>query len=424
MRISVATGLDLPPAQRGEATWLFMGISTALMMAVNVHVFGSIWAAFMVALCLAVLYLGRIGMMARFVRQPILILLPCIMVLSCLWSEEFKVSLSLGLQTLLTTITGVTIAQCTTNRQFLHVIFAATSLTCLGCLIHGGQGPSATGDVLIGYLGSKDAMGLFAYTSFMTALAVMIDRHGPTKLRLVALVMALIELRIATMVHATAAILALGIGSCIFLGSYLILSRFKISRLLSYFLIFLIAIAFVCFCSELVDLFLDVASKSFGKDATLTGRTVLWQQAIDLFKDSPLLGHGYRAFWVGKSLEAHRLLYMMHVDDGRAFHFHEQYLETLADTGIVGFAALVATIVIFGNRLWRNVVHRPSVFADYSLAIMVVYFIRLALETAFLPFCLDVMIFYGLAAAAMRKSIHLTKRDLTPPQQSPTPALS
>ena len=395
-------GLDRPTAAPVSASPLFVGISTALVIAVNIRTLGTLWAVFMVALCLAILYLGRKGMIERLVRQPILILLPCLFPLSCLWSDMFTVSLSLGLQTLLVTLTAITIAQCTSNQQFLLITFLAVGAVCIACLIHGGQGASAHGPVLIGFLGSKDAMGLFAYSGVMASLALMLDKHYSGKLRLLAVAVGAVEFWIATNVNATAALISLILGIGIFLLVYFLLAKFKIMRWASYAIMLTLVLAILAFASELAQLFLQFADDHLGKDATLTGRTLLWDKAMELAHDAPILGHGYREFWVGPDLGAKRLLAMQGVTDGRGFHFHQQYLEVLVDTGLVGLTALVLTLAVFTQRIWKSAVVSPSYFSAYAFAVMAVYMTRLVLETSFLPFSFDMMMIYGLAAAAMK----------------------
>lgn len=392
------------PMQEEGATPLFIGISTMLFIAVNIRMLGTIWAVFMVLLCLAILYMGRSGIIMRFLRQPVLVLLPCIFALSCLWSDVFKVSLSLGLQTLLTVVTAVTVAQCTTIRQFLFIVFLSTSIASIGCILHGGQGPSAHGPVLIGFLGSKDAMGLFAYLGVMTCIALMFDRENSSTLRRFALGICFIQLYIATTVHASAAIVALALGITIFFATYFVLARWVLARWAFYFVIILAGLTIWLAGNELMELFFEFTSKHLGKDSTLTGRTLLWDKALALFLDSPILGHGYRAYWVSDDLSARRLLFMMGSPDGRGFNFHQQYLEVMADTGSLGLSALLITFAIFTYHIWKSVGTMPNYFSAYAFTILVVYLIRWKLESSFLPFSFDMMMFYGLATLAMKRT--------------------
>ncbi|MFZ4540970.1 MAG: O-antigen ligase family protein [Rickettsiales bacterium] len=390
-------------AETEKASLLFMCVSTLLLIAVNVRIFGTTGAILVVLLAVGVLYLGRATIIPRLLRQPVLIMLPCFFVISCLWSDIFSSTLSVALQTLLSTIAALTIAQGMTHRQFLHSIFIATSVICIGCILHGGQGPSATGDVLIGFLGSKDAMGTFAYSAAMTSLAVMLDTGSSLKLRGLAFPLLFVETWIATHVNAATSVIAVGLGFIIFFSTYFILSKYRIVRWLCYYAIIAIVLGFIIFTSDFVDLFLYVSSNHLGKDSTLTGRTILWEQAIALFHDSPLVGHGYRGFWLGDSMDARRILESMNIGDPRGFNFHQQYLEILADTGIIGFTMLVTTLVVFARTIWKSVYQQRSIFTAYAFTILVIYYARFILETAFVPFSFDMMMVYGLAAAAMKR---------------------
>jgi len=78
-------------------------------------------------------------------------------------------------------------------------------------------------------------------------------------------------------------------------------------------------------------------------------RTLQWRAAIEGFKDRPLLGYG---------LENHNLVWSAHFDPGiygiatEIFdRTHNQFLETLATTGLIGIAALLAIWVAIGVTL-------------------------------------------------------------------------
>lgn len=60
---------------------------------------------------------------------------------------------------------------------------------------------------------------------------------------------------------------------------------------------------------------------ALGKDASLTGRTDVWEFVIDRIKDRPILGYGFGTFWNGldgKSayvVRAVRWLFLMRIMD-------------------------------------------------------------------------------------------------------------
>src|SRR5882762_6482814 len=78
-------------------------------------------------------------------------------------------------------------------------------------------------------------------------------------------------------------------------------------------------------------------------------RTMQWRAAIDGFKDRPLLGYG---------LENHNLVWSAHFDPGiYRFHTdifdrtHNQFLETLATTGLIGTIAFLGIWIAIGVTL-------------------------------------------------------------------------
>ena len=80
-------------------------------------------------------------------------------------------------------------------------------------------------------------------------------------------------------------------------------------------------------------------------------RTMQWRAAIDGFKDRPLLGYG---------LENHNLVWSAHFDPGIYRldtdiydRTHNQFLETLATTGLVGTAAFLGIWLAIGLTLVR-----------------------------------------------------------------------
>lgn len=89
----------------------------------------------------------------------------------------------------------------------------------------------------------------------------------------------------------------------------------------------------------------DVVLGAFGKDSTLTGRTYLWQQGLDAAKAAPIFGIGYQAYWVQGFAEAERLWEEFYITARSGFHFHNTYIETAVETGLVGLVLL--SLVLF-----------------------------------------------------------------------------
>jgi O-antigen ligase len=98
---------------------------------------------------------------------------------------------------------------------------------------------------------------------------------------------------------------------------------------------------------------------SFGRDATFSGRTLLWQGAIDVAADNhPTFGAGYRAFWTESA-----------ADDVRAYiphwgslpdHGHNGYLDIWLELGAVGAVLFALFIILTLFRLLRRIVAEPN----------------------------------------------------------------
>lgn len=84
----------------------------------------------------------------------------------------------------------------------------------------------------------------------------------------------------------------------------------------------------------------DLVLGAFGKDSTLTGRTYLWQQGIEAAKAAPIFGIGYQAYWVQGFSEAERLWQEFYITARSGFHFHNTYIETAVETGLIGLGLL------------------------------------------------------------------------------------
>lgn len=108
---------------------------------------------------------------------------------------------------------------------------------------------------------------------------------------------------------------------------------------------FVAAVVFVSFCTLFLGLG-GVALDAMGRDATLTGRTALWDLVLSLSKN-PLWGAGFESFWLGTRLEKIWSVYWWHPNEA-----HNGYLEVYLNLGWIG-VALLAALIVTG---YRNVI--------------------------------------------------------------------
>jgi O-antigen ligase len=149
-------------------------------------------------------------------------------------------------------------------------------------------------------------------------------------------------------------------------------------------------------------LFVDMLTAVLGRDTTLTGRTALWDELLQVGSD-PVLGAGFESFWLGR-----RVARLWEQHWWRPNQAHNGYLETYLNLGGIGVVLLLAIIV----RGYRNVV--AALYHDPEIG---------RLKLAYL----GAAVLYNLTEAAF-KGMHLVwiaffLAVIRLPQSAPAPAL-
>ncbi len=115
----------------------------------------------------------------------------------------------------------------------------------------------------------------------------------------------------------------------------------------------------------------DLVLGAFGKDSTLTGRTYLWQQGIAATALHPFFGIGYQAYWVQGFSEPERLWEEFYITSRAGFHFHNTFIETAVETGLIGVFLLVSillTAVIGHLKRFLNDLRNDESYILFGLA--------------------------------------------------------
>jgi O-antigen ligase len=111
----------------------------------------------------------------------------------------------------------------------------------------------------------------------------------------------------------------------------------------------------------------QVILTGLGRDATLTGRTVLWEQVLAMGA-SPLIGTGYDSFWLGKRVE--RFWEMYYWKPNQA---HNGFLEIYLNLGWIGVLLLTGIIVSTYRKIAARMVrHDPYQILRMSLYVLVI----------------------------------------------------
>ncbi len=107
-------------------------------------------------------------------------------------------------------------------------------------------------------------------------------------------------------------------------------------------------------CVTSITVYLNQSSilDLLGRDSTLTGRTSLWQYGLDEWQKHPILGWGFNGYFSSDYAQ-----YLRHISAFQNYnvpHFHQSYIQTMVDLGLVGLILLVIMLsyILYFSYKW------------------------------------------------------------------------
>jgi exopolysaccharide production protein ExoQ len=365
----VATPVALkPPVILTWATFFF-GV-TAILLGSFV---GSVGAYFFLLLwVLLALAYGRacLGLLLESPRLPWL--LPCFAVFTTIWSQSHASTLKFGSEYVATAACAVLAASLLRPRALLSALTATLLVTAVLSVLLGRQSVDPmTGSVaFVGVFESKNQLGFFVSLMLLASVAMAADPHQGLLARLMGCAAVVLSLPLLVLTHSGTAVVSAVLAAIVLVLNFLLsrLSRFGRARVIFAAFVVLIPVALILVFAR--DDVSAVFLNAMGKDATLTGRTLLWQRAAQLIPNHPLFGYGFGAFWRHDDVNAESLWHDFHVLSRQGFHFHSTYVEATIETGYVGATILVGTLIGVFVGLVRWSWSTRSVPASFFVAVM------------------------------------------------------
>jgi exopolysaccharide production protein ExoQ len=134
------------------------------------------------------------------------------------------------------------------------------------------------------------------------------------------------------------AILGLIVGTALLVGCQLF--QYRVAYLRRYLLrAASIGALLLLVGAGLVQSLVATGISASGRDLTLTGRTDLWADLLDIAAENPLFGVGYGSFWIGNTHN----LWARHL--WMPTQGHNGYIDVYLELGAVGLLVLAAVIV-------------------------------------------------------------------------------
>lgn len=161
----------------------------------------------------------------------------------------------------------------------------------------------------------------------------------------------------------------------------------------------------------------------FGKDSTLTGRTYLWAQGLEAARQHPIFGIGYQAYWVQGFPDAERLWEDFYIASRSGFHFHNTYIETTVETGVVGLVVLILTLLTPLIVNLRRVLHdarNPQALVMFAIVSLLLVRSFVEIDVIF-PYQIgSFLMFFAAGQIGLRRKVrrsfppHLAVRPIHP----------
>jgi exopolysaccharide production protein ExoQ len=365
------------------------------------------------------IYLGIYGItcllvvrqLERFIyvstREPLLLLLVGIALLSVLWSVAPEVTLRRGFALLGTTMFGAYLAMRFSLREQLRLLAWALGIAALLSLVFALALPSygvmsdARGEAFRGIYIQKNELGRVMALSVLVFFFVALGDGDQRWFKWGGVGLSFVLL-----------LLSSGKAGLVMLVIVLVLTPFYRALRQTYTIAVPALIAGVLVGASVFVWLLgnmEGALAVLDRDVTLTGRTDLWPAVLEMIAKRPWLGYGYDAFWMGWEGESAQVWIIL-AAFGRNFfptHAHNGVLELWLDLGLLGVLVFALVLLLtFGRaiRLMRSTKAMdgvwPLAYLTFMLLVGITYPIGLQRNSIWLVLYVTIVI--SLAAQLNR----------------------
>ena len=324
-----------------------------------------------------------------------LFLLPLLDLASAIWSHDKMASIKSALELVPTIMIGLAAATCVQMRPLIAATLTSLATAIgLSVVTMWGQLTSAEEtSSLTGVFGSKNAFAYNVCLLMLTSYPALIDKKQRIYFRLCGLFSILFGPILLYFAHSLGAVLSIIITfSLYFFGSALRKLPTPLRILLILFVAGTGSLILIAYLAGAFDSKTILAL--MGKSATLTGRTLLWQVALDSFDSNPLFGVGYQGFWILSNPKAQILWDYFDVTPGPGFNFHNEYMEALVEIGLIGLTLEVFFLARVTLNTFNLAAKEKSFGQIFTFLIFVFHLIRTPTEVAiFYQFCTGMIFF-------------------------------
>jgi exopolysaccharide production protein ExoQ len=327
-------------------------------------------------------------------RNPFVIGVALIAAISALWSDDPETSMRLAFGFCMWTLFGCFLAARYTTKQLLihlglalGVVVVASLATALIAPAYGMES-GFNGGAWRGVFTTKNVFGEMMLLA-VVVFGALVPIAG--RLKILPLIGVALAITMIALSRATAALLIVPV----LVITIPIVLAFRNNDAVAALILCCLLAATAAATVLLVER--DAVLSVLGKDATMTGRTVLWAQVASHISDRPFLGHGYGAFWEAASAASERLRAAVGWD---APHSHNGLLDIWLDLGLAGVVSLLAGFALALKRAWSGLRARTDADGVWATTFLVMLFLGNITESSIFQSYLIWAIF--VAVACMR----------------------
>lgn len=125
--------------------------------------------------------------------------------------------------------------------------------------------------------------------------------------------------------------------------------------------------------------------EALGRDPTMTGRTILWEWSYQAIAERPVLGWGFGAYFRSPHGELPSL-YVPQFFNYEIAHFHNSYIQTTVDLGVVGLLILLLVILYTVGKAYAFARAQDASTGIGLLMTMLIFLIASPTEFLFLNY--------------------------------------
>jgi exopolysaccharide production protein ExoQ len=349
----------IPGISPNQASEMTNTASTGLMKVVGI---GSQVIADSAICVLAIMHFQRLRRLVFSLQWSAAIAV--LAVLSTLWSQDPAITARRSVPFVLATIFGLYLASRFPVQRQLSIFCSTMLLAALATIALALLLPSVGLEASTGHYGNwqgvftqKNACG----RAMVFATAALLARRRMNIIHCVWLSIFLLVLVMSGSRGAWAIEVVILLCDAPIRG----LERFSVSS--RKVLLCIAALLVVCIAAIMWSYF-PLLATALGRDATLTGRTTIWQQVWSAIVKHPIMGYGFCAFWQGMKGESYNVILALRFV---IFHAHNGFLEIWLELGAVGLFLFGLSYV----RAWRNLwpmVRSPQVAGSSWMIFMLV----------------------------------------------------